>query len=102
MKKEERATLVSECRASGMTAREWCQLKGIQYTKYCSWATKVNREARQSKQQQWADVTVSREYNSNSKNNEIKIHCGNLTINVEPGFNQTLLADILKVVHALC
>ena len=35
-------------------------------------------------------------------NNDIKIHCGNLTISVEPGFNQTLLFDILKVVHALC
>lgn len=102
MKKEERAALVAECRASGMTAREWCRLKGIQYTKYCSWATKVNREARQSEPQQWADVTVFKEDNSNSENNKIRIHCGNLTVNVEPGFNPALLSDIHKVVHALC
>lgn len=102
MTKEEKAALVAECRASGMTAREWCRLKGIKYSRYCSWATKVNKEARQSEEQQWVDVTVFKEDNTNSSNNEIKIHCGNLIINVEPGFNQTLLLDILKVVHALC
>ena len=99
MKKEEREALVAECRASGMSAREWCRLKGIKYTQYCSWATRVNREARQDEQQQWADVTVTKEKYSN---NEIKLHYGNLTICVEPGFNPTLLLDILKVVHALC
>lgn len=29
MTKEEKTALVAECRASGMTAREWCQLKGV-------------------------------------------------------------------------
>jgi hypothetical protein len=99
MKKEEREALVAECRASGMTAREWCRLKGIKYTRYCSWATRVNRETRQVEQQQWAYVTVTKE---DCSNNGIKLHYGNLIISVEPGFNPTLLADILKVVHALC
>ena len=99
MTKEEKAALVAECRASGMTAREWCQLKGIKYTQYCSWATRVNREERQGEQLEWADVTLNKE---NNNNGEIKIYCGNLTINVEPGFNPALLLDILKVVHALC
>lgn len=52
MNKEERAAVVAECRTSGMTAREWCRLKGIKYSRYCSWATRVNREARQGEQQQ--------------------------------------------------
>jgi len=99
MKKEEREALVAECKASGMTAKEWCSLKGIEYKKYCNWATRVNREARQSKHQEWSDVTITKEDKSN---NPIKLHYGNLTISVEPGFNQTLLLDILKVVHALC
>lgn len=99
MTKEEKTALVAECRASGMTAREWCRLKGIKYTQYCGWATRVNREAQKNEEQQWADVTMVKK---DCNNNDIKIHCGNLTISVEPGFNQTLLFDILKVVHALC
>ena len=38
-------------------SKEWCRLKGIKYTRYCSWATRVNRETRQVEQQQWAYVT---------------------------------------------
>ena len=99
MTKEGKAALVAECRASGMTAREWCRQQGIKYSQYCGWATRVNREERQGESLEWANVTLNKENNSSG---EIKIHCGNLTINVEPGFNPTLLADILKVVHALC
>ena len=58
MTKEEKTALVAECRASGMTAREWCRLKGIKYTQYCGWATRVNREAQKNEEHEWADVTV--------------------------------------------
>jgi hypothetical protein len=99
MKIEEKQALVAECRASGMTAKEWCELKGIKYSRYYSWATTVNRESKQVEPQQWADVTMTTEEHSKGA---IKLHCGNLTISVEPGFNPTLLADILKIVNATC
>lgn len=99
MKLEEKQALVAECRASGMTAKEWCKLKGIKYTRYCSWATTVNRGCQQAEPQQWADVTMAKE---ECINGQIKLHCGNLTISVEPGFSTTLLADILEVVNAVC
>lgn len=60
---------------------------------------RVNREARQDKQEQWVDVTVTKK---DGNNGAVKLHCGNLTISVEPGFNPALLLDILKVVQALC
>lgn len=96
---EEKQALVAECRASGMTAKAWCEQKGIKYSRYCSWATALNRKRQQDKQQQWADVTVAKAEHAHS---EIKLNCGKLTISVEPGFNPTLLADILKVVNAVC
>ncbi|WP_066640121.1 IS66 family insertion sequence element accessory protein TnpA [Desulfolucanica intricata] len=99
MKIEEKQALVAECRASGMTAKAWCELKGIKYSRYCGWATTLNRKCHQDEPQQWADVTVAKaEY----AKGEIKLNCGKLTISVEPGFNPTLLADILKVVNAVC
>jgi len=56
MTKEEKEAIVAECRASGMTAKEWCQLKGIEYRKYCTWATRVNRKARKNEQGRWAKI----------------------------------------------
>ncbi|WP_412174701.1 IS66 family insertion sequence element accessory protein TnpA [Aneurinibacillus migulanus] len=40
---EGKQAIVAECRASDMTAKEWCELKGIKYTWYVTWATTVNR-----------------------------------------------------------
>lgn len=97
-KREQRAALVAECRASGMTAKAWCETKGIKYQRYVTWASKLNREE-QHEPQRWADVTIAKEENTTS---EIRLNCGKWTICVEAGFNPSLLADILKVVDSVC
>jgi hypothetical protein len=96
--KIEQRAQVTECRASGMKAKAWCEAKGIEYRQYLYWATKMNRES-QPEPQQWAHVTMTKEECST---NEIRLHCGKWTICLETGFNPTLLADILKVVGTVC
>ena len=96
--KLEQQTLVTECRASGMKAKAWCEEKGIEYRRYLTWATKVNKEC-QHEQQQWAHVMITKEERSTS---EIRLYCGKWTICLETGFSPTLLTDVLKVVDAVC
>ena len=98
MNKIEQHAQVTECRASGMKAKAWCEAKGIEYRQYLNWATKLNRESR-PEPQQWARVTMTKEEFSTS---EIKLHCGKWTLCLETGFNPTLLADILKVMGTVC
>jgi len=96
--REQQAALVAECRASGMTAKAWCEAKGILYQRYVTWATKLNREG-QHEPQQWAAVTMVKEERTAS---EIRLSCGKWTICLENGFSPSLLADILKVLDAVC
>lgn len=98
MTKQEQQALVAECRASGMTAKAWCEVKGIEYGRYVNWATRVNREG-QHQSLQWADVTMVKEDHIRS---EIKLICNKWTICVGTGFSPTLLADVLRVVDDLC
>lgn len=98
MTRIEQQELVTECRASGMTAKAWCEAKGIQYRQYVAWATKLNREG-QNNQRQWADVTMTKEDDSTS---EIRLNCGKWTICVGSGFSPALLADVLRVVDDVC
>ncbi|MGE5632157.1 MAG: IS66 family insertion sequence element accessory protein TnpA [Caulobacteraceae bacterium] len=98
MNKSEQQALVAECRASGMTAKAWCEAKGIDYRRYVSWATKLNRNV-QHLPQQWADVTISKKERAT---NEIRLNCGKWTICVGTGFSPTLLADVLRVVNGVC
>jgi hypothetical protein len=97
--KRDREALVAECRASGKTAKAWCEAKGIQYRQYVAWATKLNRDVHRQKPQEWADVTIAKE---ERVTDEIKLICGKWTICVGTGFIPALLADILKVVDAIC
>jgi len=98
LNKIDQQALVAECRASGMKAKAWCEAKGIEYRRYLTWATKVNKEC-QREPQQWAHVMIEKEELSTS---EIRLHCGKWTICLETGFSSALLADILKVVGSVC
>ena len=98
MNKREQQALVAECRASGMTAKAWCQAKGIEYRRYLTWATKANREENHQPRQ-WANVTFKPEERTTS---EIRLNCGKWTIGVEPGFNSALLAEVLRIVDDVC
>lgn len=97
--KKERERLVLECRASGMTAKAWCEEKGIKYRSYIDWATALNKESQQEEPQQWAKVANLKEEHSSS---EIKLNCGKWTICVGAGFSPTLLSDVLRVVDGVC
>ena len=90
--------LVTECRSSGKTAKVWCAEKGINYRRYVTWATKLNRKEQQTPLQ-WADVTLAKEERSTD---EIKLICGKWTICVCAGFSPGLLSDILRVVDGVC
>lgn len=41
VKQREQLALVAECRGSGMTAKAWCELKGIEYHRYIAWASRL-------------------------------------------------------------
>lgn len=98
MNKIEQQALVAECRASGMTAKAWCEANGIEYRRYLYWATRLNKKELE-KPQQWADVTLAKDEQSTG---EIRLCCGKWTICIETGFSSALLSDVLKVVNEVC
>ncbi len=102
MDAKKQQALVAECRASEMTAKAWCQQKGIKYRQYLSWASKVNRKEQRAIEpgkQQWATVTLPKEEHAPG---QIRLNCGKWTIHADPRLSLVLLADVLKVVDALC
>ncbi len=101
MDKNQKRALVEECRASGMTAKQWCETKGISYRSYVDWAYRINKENRSTPGDvmQWADVTPVA---SKDSFGEIRLCYGKWTISIGDGFNPTLLKDVLLLVDDLC
>ncbi|AQS58046.1 IS66 family insertion sequence element accessory protein TnpA [Desulforamulus ferrireducens] len=104
MTNSDKRALVEECRKSAMTAKEWCASKGINYSTYMQWASRINKEDRNatSKPMQWADITSVANKIPEKETAEVKLICGKWTISVEPGFSPDLLAKVLKVVDTVC
>ena len=103
MSKEEKEKLIEECRSSGMSAKAWCESKGIDYRQYVGWASRYNRAVKKAKEvQRWAAVELSKEPVEKKKTEEIRLECGKWRICIGNDFKPSLLADILRAVSAVC
>ena len=54
-----------------------------------------------AKPMKWADITLVTK-TKEQEQAEVKLACGKWIIAVEPGFSPALLAEVLKVVDAVC
>ena len=110
--------LVSECRASGKSAKAWCESKGISYSTYMGWAKPEKHEAqakpettaREQDQPEpsvtWAelDVTSDEPKEPDRRHSEycISLSRGGWSISIEDGFDVELLAGVMRVVDRVC
>lgn len=89
------ATLLEECRSSGMSIKSWCEKRGITYRKYLYWTAKLQ------KQKQWVQVVVEPDAPRIMKEN-INIHCGKWTVNISEGMSIELISKVIRVVNEIC
>jgi len=95
MSEKEWVAIIGDCRASGMSAKIWCETNGYKYTSYCYWTTRINKQKRQ-----WGQVVAVQ--NVPAVTNEIRLQFGKCTVVVAEGFPPKLLADVLQVVNSVC
>ena len=102
MDRNEKQKLIEECRSSGMTAKAWCEEKGIGYRKYVGWASQINKSEKASEKQRWVALELRKGTESEHRLNEIRLECGRWKISIGSGFDPGLLADVLRAVSAVC
>jgi hypothetical protein len=102
LSKAEKQKLIEECRSSGVSAKAWCEAKGISYRQYVGWASRYNREHREADKQRWVALELPKEPVSVSHTAEIRLECGKWKICVGVGCSPSLLADVVRAVGAVC
>ncbi len=106
MNKEEREQLrkdwevrMADFKASGQTAKEWCNANNIKRSKLHYWLRKFGSNEQSFKSSQWLPVEVD---DTHSNSHIVVIKIGKAVVEVKPGYNRELLFDILRTLSALC
>jgi glycerol-3-phosphate responsive antiterminator len=79
---------------------QWCEKMGYSIGQLKYWITKCNKLARKSETSEWARVEI---VDSNSTAaSKITVRVGVDLIEVEPGFDRTVLGEVLRVAASIC
>lgn len=88
-------------RASGLTQSKWCEINEISIHKLKYWLYKADSTySSQKSDDKW--IPVELEESSEQLNETLHVKVGPATIEVNPGFNPTMLADVVKVLKNIC
>ncbi|UMZ72530.1 IS66 family insertion sequence element accessory protein TnpA [Natranaerofaba carboxydovora] len=87
---------VSAFRASGQTAKDWAKANGVKLNRLRYWCRKYKEDA-PSKETKWSPVEVDYSDESN-----ITVKVGKASIEVKPGYDKSLLKDLVNTLSGLC
>lgn len=97
---------INEKNKSGMTIVEWCKKNGISKNKYHYWNQIINKKENNVKETTFAEITPilsesDKLISSSSKSDDFQILYKNIQVTVPSNFNQTSLAELMKVLQEL-
>ena len=87
-------------RSGDLTRKAYCQKNQIKESTFGYWCKKMKRAENgldKVTEPMWIPLQVSEERSAS-----IDIRIGNITLEIKPGFDKTLLVELLRVIGALC
>jgi hypothetical protein len=89
---------IADYRAGDLTMLQWCEKTGYSIGQLKYWIAKCNKLARKSEAGGFARVEVV-DLNSTAK---ITVHVGVARIEIERGFDRTVLGEVMCVAASIC
>lgn len=84
--------------ASGLSQRAWCQEQELPEHQLRYWLYKYQARTVQPATNRW----VSMDPASTTSMSGVSLRVGNISLDVEPGFDQQVLADVLRSLTTIC
>lgn len=93
-------------KSSGLRVAEWCREQGIKDYQMYYWIQKFESNAESFEQvapeTQWLTVNIEDESQKVTSKEPVFIHYGAVSIEVRPGVNMNLVAEIVHVLQNQC
>ena len=94
---------ISIYRSSGQTQAKWCEANDISIHQFRYWIKRIEvPKSRRTTSSQWVPVELEDSNAENTNNEALQIKVGLASIEVNPGFNPSLLKDVIKVLKTMC
>lgn len=85
-------------KARGLSVAEWCREEGIKDHQMYYWIRKFEEDTKSTPDVQWLAVDIQHKP-IDLGDESIFIHVGQLSIEVRPGTNMTLLSDVVGLLQ---
>jgi hypothetical protein len=88
-------------KASGLSIAEWCRAEGVKDHQMYYWIRKFEGDpvSESDRDIQWLAVDMQNEPTGHVGDESVFIHVGQLSVEVRPGANMTLLSDVVHVLQ---
>src|SRR5690625_4978189 len=91
---------IAEYRASGQTQTQWCEANHLKLHQFKYWLRKIeNEKTHSASSSQWVPIAVNHSYEAQ---NPLIVKVGLASIEVQPGYDPSLLADVVRTLRSLC
>jgi len=85
-------------RDSGQTMRAWCAAQEIPFNQLKYWLRKLSSSKRKASATTW--VTVTPASHPSPEASSLVVRIGNASIDIRPGFDASLLTQVVRVLEA--
>jgi hypothetical protein len=86
---------IADYKASGQTQVQWCESNHISIHQFRYWSKRIKDHHIKETDSLWVPVVIEEPKSERGESLQIKV--GSVSIEVNPGFNPTLLAEVIKV-----
>ena len=94
------AQLVSQCRGSGMTVRQWCEENGISLSSYYKWQRKVYAVAQAQQEARFVEVTPAQPASVAVSDVAVTVHIGGAEADIHSGADAATVEMVLRVLKS--
>ena len=94
------AQLVSQCRGSGMTVRQWCEENGISLSSYYKWQRKVYAAAQAHQEARFVEVTPVQPVPVGVSDVAVTVHIGGAEADIHSGADAATVEMVLRVLKS--
>lgn len=101
--KSEWEQIITACKSSGITAKNWCETNHISFSSYKYWLTRLNKQKKAEANISWAEVKNPVEGTSICpKTAFITLRYDDFAIDISDAVETQLLAEVLKTLRSIC